>query len=1139
MTRERSPVSARWAALAWAGLMTALMELGGQAAVLPPAPAAGQGGLALAAGLDGPLTLAWPSLRLASGENRPDRVDITGATNVALHYPNGAEGAATIQGGTVSFRFTKLPADVKGLTWRMPVPLQAAGRLKWSLDGGAPADLPASAGKEPLVGKGVARRFALLGAEGAGFAIHVPHGWQQLTDLRVWKTGSFEWMYTTDMPWAGDGEAYLALHVTAPDAKAPAPAVAPVAVRRPPPAAREKAKARTGIFLDGKGLHLVRHALAAYQLGLPKLEGQAPRSASIAAGGQQATLQYANGADCRITLGEGGEFALAFSKLPAASCAVRMDMQIEFEHVHGGRYDTGEGPRVFPAEVVKGHLFAGAAPRFDLTHPRGGSYGLTLPPGTYLQLDDCRQWNDWHVFQCFFQMRVAAGSPVLKLQVRDLGGAPDAGQPLVDEFGQSTLTDWPGKVKSEAELKADVEAEKAYFAGFEPLPTDEYGGLADSGAKLGLKATGFFHVEKKGGRWYLVNPAGNAFFHLGLCSFAPNTYTFIEGRHEAYAWLPPTGGPFETAYNPNSYWHDTAFSFHLANQIRKYGEPFDPDRFATRMIERVRRLGFNSSGAFSGEPTRAQREARFPHILMIGGDEIPGLQRVWDPFDEKTRRKITAEFERAGAARAADPLLIGYFLANEPLFEEVPRVVPSLKGKVAAKRALVDQLRQGYATIEAFNQAWETKADSFDALNDLALTPRTRAASADMDRYHELFLETFFRFCHDTIRKHDPNHLIIGVRLQPGSAGNEKVCRIAGKYLDVFSLNYYTYGFDDDYLARIQQRTGGLPMMFTEFFFDSPADSGMGGGFKEVASQEHRGLAYRHYVEHAAALPFVVGIEWYVLTDNPVTGIWWGRENGIRDNNGIFSVTDRPWRPLAGAMASANRRVYDLMSGREKPFVFDDPRFAGGGAPVRRSFGIARSSGPLQIDGTAGGFPGLPPEQISGRRLVEGKDAGDLAASFRVCWDDTHLHLLVDVTDSTPMRNTRSGAALGSGDAVELFVGSEEPDRPGALLPTDRRLLLGAGQVEGGGRWHLGGAPQRTQIAMTVVPRAAGDGYVLEASIPFDALGFAPAVNRILLFDVAIDDSADGESRTRQLMWSGTAGHAGDRAAWGRAKLVP
>jgi alkylation response protein AidB-like acyl-CoA dehydrogenase len=58
-------------------------------------------------------------------------------------------------------------------------------------------------------------------------------------------------------------------------------------------------------------------------------------------------------------------------------------------------------------------------------------------------------------------------------------------------------------VKDEAELKADAISEAAYYASLTPPATDSWGGQPGSKEKLGLKATGFFHSEKKGDRWVL------------------------------------------------------------------------------------------------------------------------------------------------------------------------------------------------------------------------------------------------------------------------------------------------------------------------------------------------------------------------------------------------------------------------------------------------------------------------------------------------------------------------------------------------------------------------------------------------------------------------------------------------------------
>jgi hypothetical protein len=202
---------------------------------------------------------------------------------------------------------------------------------------------------------------------------------------------------------------------------------------------------------------------------------------------------------------------------------------------------------------------------------------------------------------------------------------------------------------------------------------------------------------------------------------------------------------------------------------------------------------------------------------------------------------------------------------------------------------------------------------------------------------------------------------------------------------------------------------------------------------------------------------------------------------------------------------------------------------------AHRSLTIPRVAGDVKMDGTAAGFPGTPAEQISGKRLVQGTDAGELEASFKLCWDDNNLYLLADITDKTPMLNTRTGDALWSGDGIELFVGPDHPDQGGPPLFSDRQIMLSAGQVDGKPQFFFTHLEKQPDCKLVVLPSA--NGYTVEAAIPFASIGFKPAANQQIRFDIGVDESANGKSRIRQIMWNGTSRNSGDRTGWGRATL--
>jgi hypothetical protein len=48
-------------------------------------------------------------------------------------------------------------------------------------------------------------------------------------------------------------------------------------------------------------------------------------------------------------------------------------------------------------------------------------------------------------------------------------------------------------------------------------------------------------------------------------------------------------------------------------------------------------------------------------------------------------------------------------------------------------------------------------------------------------------------------------------------------------------------------------------------------------------------------------------------------------------------------------------------------------------------------------------------------------------------------------------------------------------------------------------------------------------------TILFESLGFEPKEGKKLVFDLAIDNSADGTRRDRQLVWNGKARNSADR----------
>ncbi len=855
-----------------------------------------------------------------------------------------------------------------------------------------------------------------------------------------------------------------------------------------------------------------------------------------------------------------------------------MNMDIPIDYANGGKYGLGTNEmKSFPAQKGKDEVVdKGDYGMFRLQSPGGGGFGIKMPSG-WNKLQDDRQFGGskfeeqyLYLFatyngQTFFSVTVGDMDPkVLAAIPAPTPSIPPPPKPvvkkLVDQFGQPLGKDYPGKIATENELKADIAADKTYYDSLTPPATDIYGGLPDSGAKYNLKKTGFFHVEKistlpaddaekmtremaeKAQRFVLVDPAGNLFFELGLCPIAPlGDYTLTGGRRDAFEWLPST--PEEKAQYKSSFQggYKPIFSFFRANMIRKYGKPFDDEEQSGIAAMRARKWGFNAEGAFGGESkVMASMNLPYTTFVPIGLPVVSSECKVHDPFTDDAEKKMDDAMTKGLDPHVADPLIIGFYLGNEEHFEDLPHLVPSLKGsKVGAKKRLVQMLQEKYKDIAKLNDAWQPKvpAQTFDELNDTPLAITTQAASDDMKDFQDLFTDTFYGMVAQVFHKHDPNHLLIGSRWQPGTANSKILLKNAGKYMDVISVNYYTYGIEKDFLQKIHDLTGGKPLLMSEWHYGSASDSATSGAAKSVKSQTERGMAYRNYIETVATLGYVVGSEWFSYLDEPVTGRFFEGYNGESGNVGVINGVDRPYKNALVEMMKTNYDIYSVLLGTRPPFHYDDPKFNIGPGGGRKEVDAPMALPGMKIDGQASDWPGRPGEHVSAGNLVLGPDAGTLEADFKLCWDTENLYLFAQVADSTPMINPNTGDKIWAGDALELFIGPDNIDEGGELAFTDRQILLSCSKETGSVQYYIGGSPTTDKINMEVVKNVTGDGYAVEAAIPWSVLHMKPEEGREFLFDIGIDDDT-GHGRARQLMWNGISRNSGDRSKWGVAKLV-
>jgi len=270
--------------------------------------------------------------------------------------------------------------------------------------------------------------------------------------------------------------------------------------------------------------------------------------------------------------------------------------------------------------------------------------------------------------------------------------------------------------------------------------------------------------------------------------------------------------------------------------------------------------------------------------FLYGWGIEEGVMGIPDVYSEAFVRQADQVAAEQCAPLKNDPRLVGYFLGNEPVFPGEEQLVAE-------------------AILSGPDTRTRAKLKRFLARGD---TPERRR-----EFVHNAY-RRFLKIVVDAIRRHDPNHLILGMRYGNLDLSDD-VIRMA-RLFDVFSFNRYTYTLPREKLDHIYQLLD-MPILVGEFHFGVPG-RGLAEGLAQVADQKQRGVAYRNYVENAFAHPAVVATFWYRWRDQPVTG----RDDGENYNIGMVDVTDFMYRDLVNAVIETHRRVYDVHRGILPPF---------------------------------------------------------------------------------------------------------------------------------------------------------------------------------------------------------------------------
>jgi len=210
------------------------------------------------------------------------------------------------------------------------------------------------------------------------------------------------------------------------------------------------------------------------------------------------------------------------------------------------------------------------------------------------------------------------------------------------------------------------------------------------------------------------------------------------------------------------------------------------------------------------------------------------------------------------------------------------------------------------------------------------------------------------------------------------------------------------------------------------------------------------------------------------------------------------------------------------------------------GAPVHASH---RATPPV-IDGDLGDWSEFPylinqpvykPENWTGMT--------DQSATFALAWDATSLYVAAQVVDDVHVQ-TQHGENIFKGDSLELLLDADLSGDYGdtALSGDDFQLGLSPGSLAGDAPeaylWFPASKKGGPAGVVVAARKSGGEGYLLEASIPWSLFGVSPSAGNTYGFVLSSSDNdALGTAEQQTLISSVVTRKLTNPTTWGTLEL--
>ena len=445
------------------------------------------------------------------------------------------------------------------------------------------------------------------------------------------------------------------------------------------------------------------------------------------------------------------------------------------------------------------------------------------------------------------------------------------------------------------------------------------------------KRTGFFHVEKIDGRWWAVDPLGRGYIACGC------DHVTYQGHYSERSkrWRHREANDRLFASKPE--WEKKTVSRLLGWGFNQLGAGCDTA---------LKYRGLSHTVFLSmGDSLCWNREDDSHWILPNRGCPCSAFPNVFHPDFPLWCDYVARE---GCAPNRDDPWLYGYYLDNEFAWWGRGDKATGLFGVVRG-------LRKDHTAYLALADYVKSRVPG--GLEALDRMPEAEAREVKRG-FLRLCAKRYFSICTAAVRRHDPNHMVLGARFAGVDGADPVVWEEAGRHSDIVTFNSYPWcDFDRNVILERQgrdarrivdafaalQEHARCPMQITEWSFpalDTRCPCSFGGG-QRVPTQKERVIASELFARTMLSLPFVVGYDYFMWVDEPAEGM---NDNFPEDSNyGLLSEEGVPYEGLTGMFTRLQK---DVARWRREPVPAERP------APPDRTYAVGRELALRPLDGT-------------------------------------------------------------------------------------------------------------------------------------------------------------------------------------------